>query len=79
MQRMRLGQSPLMVSRIALGCMRLSSDPAQAKSTVQAALNQGIDFFDHADIYGQGLREEVFSVVLQDAPGLRDRIFIQSK
>jgi predicted oxidoreductase len=59
--------------------MRLSSDPAQAKATVQAALDHGIDFFDHADIYGQGLREEVFSAVLADSPGLRDRIFIQSK
>jgi predicted oxidoreductase len=46
---------------------------------VQAALNNGIDFFDHADIYGQGLSEEVFSTVLEDAPGLRQRIFIQSK
>ena len=79
MERMRLGGSPLMVSRIALGCMRLSSDPAQAKATVQAALDNGIDFFDHADIYGQGLREEVFSTMWQDAPGLRDRVFLQSK
>ena len=79
MKRIKLGRSPLTVSRIALGCMRLSSDPAQAKATVQAALDHGIDFFDHADIYGQGLREEVFSAVLADSPGLRDRIFIQSK
>jgi predicted oxidoreductase len=79
MERVRLGRSPLMVSRIALGCMRLSSDLGQAKATVQAALDHGVDFFDHADIYGQGLREEVFSAILEDTPGLRDRIYVQSK
>ncbi|MFN2231835.1 MAG: aldo/keto reductase family oxidoreductase [Anaerolineae bacterium] len=79
MEKMRLGRSPLMVSRIALGCMRLSDDPAQAKMTVRAALDRGIDFFDHADIYGRGLREEVFSAIWEGAPGLRERVFLQSK
>lgn len=79
MEKMRLGRSPLIVSRIALGCMRLSDDPAQAKTTVRAALDQGISFFDHADIYGRGLREEVFSGVWEGAPGLREQVFLQSK
>jgi predicted oxidoreductase len=79
MERMRLGRSPLMVSRVALGCMRLSDDPLRAKATVRAALDQGINFFDHADIYGQGLREETFSAIWEGAPGLRERVFLQSK
>jgi predicted oxidoreductase len=69
----------LIVSRIALGCMRLSDDAAQAMTTVRAALDQGIDFFDHADIYGRGLREEVFSGIWESAPELRGQVFLQSK
>jgi predicted oxidoreductase len=59
--------------------MRLSDDPARTRATVQAALDQGIGFFDHADIYGRGLREEVFSTTWEGAPHLRERVFLQSK
>jgi predicted oxidoreductase len=79
MKRMKLGTSTLEVSRIALGCMRLSDDRKQAMRTVQAALDQGIDFFDHADIYGRGERERVFSALWGRAPSLRDQIIVQSK
>ena len=84
MKHMRLGPSSAdaasaEVSRIALGCMRLSDDQAQAMRTVQAALDQGIDFYDHADIYGGGKREEVFAALWERAPRLREQIFLQSK
>jgi predicted oxidoreductase len=79
MKRMKLGHSTLEVSRIALGCMRLSENVEQAMATVQAALDQGIDFFDHADIYGRGEREAVFSALWERAPGLRDKVTLQSK
>ncbi|MGD8998502.1 MAG: aldo/keto reductase, partial [Anaerolineae bacterium] len=79
MRRMKLGSSPLEVSRIALGCMRLSDDREEALRTIQAALDQGINFFDHADIYGSGERERVFSALWDRAPRLRDQIILQSK
>jgi predicted oxidoreductase len=79
MERIRLGTSELEVSRIGLGCMRLSNDPAQAVTTVRAALEQDIDFYDHADIYGRGAREEVFAHMWGEVPGLRDCIVLQSK
>jgi len=79
LKQMRLGTSTLQVSRIALGCMRLSDDRQEAMRTVQAALDQGINCFDHADIYGQGKREEVFSALWSRAPSLRDQIVVQSK
>jgi predicted oxidoreductase len=47
--------------------------------TVQAALDQGISLFDHADIYGRGRRERVFSALWERAPALRGRITVQSK
>ena len=79
MNRIKLGKSSLQVSRIALGCMRLSDERAAAIATIQAALDQGINFFDHADIYGRGRRETVYSEIWQEVPGLRDRILLQSK
>ena len=79
MKRMKLGSSALEVSRIALGCMRLSAERATAVATIRAALEQGIDFFDHADIYGRGQRETTFSAIWQEVPGLRDQVIVQSK
>ncbi len=79
MKLIRIGKTPLEVSRIALGCMRLSDNRDTALDTIKAALDGGINFFDHADIYGGGKREEVFAAIWDGNPGLRDRIVIQSK
>ena len=79
MKKIRIGNTPLVVSRIAFGCMRLSDDPKEALNAVKVALDEGIDFFDHADIYGRGAREEVFSGIWREVPGLRDKIVVQSK
>jgi predicted oxidoreductase len=76
---MKLGSSSLEVSSVALGCMRLSSDTEEAMATVQVALDHGINFFDHADIYGRGEREAVFSALWQRSAGIREKIFVQSK
>ena len=79
MERIKLGTSELEVSRIGLGCMRLSNDPARAVASIRAALDQGIDFYDHADIYGRGACEEVFAHIWGEVPSLRERIVLQSK
>jgi predicted oxidoreductase len=79
MKTIRLGQSGMQVSRIAQGCMTLSEDRGQAMATIRAALDNGITFFDHADVYGRGRREETFSAIWEEAPGLRERVWIQSK
>jgi predicted oxidoreductase len=79
MKRIKLGHSSLKVSRIALGCMRLSGDPGQAMATVRAALDQDINFFDHADVYERGKREEVFAAIWEKVPSLRDKVVLQSK
>lgn len=68
------------VSEISLGCMRLADlSPKEADIHIQSALEVGIDFFDHADIYAGGQAEEVFAGVLQNSPGLREQMMIQSK
>ena len=47
------------------------------KSWVDTALEHGINFFDHADIYGKGRCEELFGQIL--TPSLREKIILQSK
>ncbi len=46
---------------------------------MHAALDEGINFFDHADIYGGGRSEEIFGAFLEENRGLREKMFIQSK
>lgn len=77
--RIKLGNSTLDVSRIALGCMRLSQDPRQAIKTIHTAVDSGINFFDHADIYGGGEREDVFSHWWDKESNLRSQVILQSK
>ncbi|MFP3895935.1 MAG: aldo/keto reductase family oxidoreductase [Anaerolineales bacterium] len=79
METMNLGNSPLRVSRVGLGCMRLSADRREAIETIRAALDAGISFFDHADIYGRGQREETFSAIWDEVPALRSKVIVQSK
>jgi predicted oxidoreductase len=84
----KLAHTDLEASRIAYGCMALGRrwgdiDAATAaKNTTQiieTALECGINFFDHADIYAAGKSEELFGGVLRQDPSLRDRMIIQSK
>ena len=67
-------------SRVAQGCMRIGNLEEQALDRlVKSDLGQGINFFDHADIYGGGECEKRFGQLLKANPGLRDRMLIQTK
>lgn len=67
-------------SEIGLGCMRISRlSETEVNALIDAALESGINLFDHADIYGGGESEALFGRVLAARPGLRDGIVIQSK
>ncbi|MDO5345094.1 MAG: aldo/keto reductase [Lachnospiraceae bacterium] len=77
---MKLGGSDLEVSRLGVGCMRMESlTVEQAERFVLDAVEQGINFFDHADIYGGGNCERLFGEVLKRNPGLREKLVLQSK
>ena len=68
------------IPNVAMGCMRISAlDQKQAEALVMTAVENGVDFADHADFYGQHQSEVRFGEVLKANPGLRDRIFLQSK
>lgn len=80
MKKIKLGTSELKVPAIAVGCMRLTNlSQTEAEKFVLECVEQGTDFFDHADIYGAGACEEIFGKVLKNHPGLREKIFLQTK
>ncbi|MFD5513184.1 aldo/keto reductase family oxidoreductase [Streptomyces sp. NPDC127051] len=76
-------------TRLLYGCMALGggwdtdaygpADIDAAEAAIVAALDSGIDTFDHADIYRRGKAEAVFGEVLARTPGLRERIVLQTK
>ena len=67
-------------SRVAQGCMRITSlNPQQLDALVKSDLDMGINFFDHADIYGGGECERLFGDFLKENPALRDKMLIQTK
>lgn len=79
MKRVKLG-GRFEASAVVLGCMRLPNlKLEEAESLIQLALDNGVDFFDHADIYGGGKSEEIFGQVLRRNPGMREKMLIQSK
>lgn len=79
MKKQRIAGTPLEVSRIALGFRSYGGGPRQAVDAVREAIEQGINFFDHADVYRGGKSEEDFSAVWKEMPGLRDDVVVQSK
>jgi len=80
MKTITIPNSTLHVSAVALGCMRLAKLPTpEAATLLHTALDEGINFFDHADIYGGGKSEEKFAEALGMNPTVRAKLLIQSK
>lgn len=80
MKTVKLGTSNLEVPVIAVGCMRIISlDKTGAEKFVHSALEQGLNFFDNADVYGAGKCEEIFADAIHMNDNIREKIIIQSK
>ncbi|MFB5660273.1 aldo/keto reductase family oxidoreductase [Alteribacillus sp. HJP-4] len=80
MKKIQLGKSNVEVSEIGLGCMRMDALSKQdAAEVIDNAAASGIDFFDHADIYGGGSSEEIFAEGLELSSAAREDIFLQTK
>ncbi|WP_044474240.1 aldo/keto reductase, partial [Streptococcus suis] len=76
----RLGQTGLEVSRIALGCMRMASlREKETAKVLETVVEQRINFFDHADIYGGGESEIRFAQGAKLAGLKREDMLLQSK
>ena len=71
MRTMKLGTSNLQVPVIAVGCMRITRlTKPEAERFVQASIDAGATFFDHADKYGDGACEERFADAIHMFSGL---------
>ncbi|EAG4129444.1 aldo/keto reductase family oxidoreductase [Listeria monocytogenes] len=80
MKRITIGNSALTASEISLGCMRMADlSKENANKVINTALENGIDFFDHADIYGGGKSEEVFADAIDMNATIREKMILQSK
>ncbi len=80
MYKINLGSSNLKVPTMAVGCMRINrTDRKNAEEFLKTAIESGANFFDHADIYGRGECEEIFSDILEMGSQIREKIIIQSK
>lgn len=80
MKTIAVGASGLTGSAISLGCMRIADmEQIEVDTLIKTALDNGINFFDHADIYGGGRSESAFGRFLKSNKNLRDSIKIQTK
>lgn len=80
MKTINLGTSPLQVPIIGLGCMRITElDEKDIPFYLQKCLELGINFFDHADIYGGGECEKRFARGFQELSVPREQVILQSK
>ena len=81
MKTVKLGNTGIHVPAIVAGCMRFSDmSDSRMNHFIHTALEQGANFFDHADIYGGGMSEEVFGRAWStDATLRREDMILQSK
>lgn len=80
MKYIKMGNSNIESSAIGMGCMRISEmSPQEVCRLIQTALSEGIDLFDHADIYGGGNSEIVFGKACKIGNISREKLVLQSK
>jgi predicted oxidoreductase len=80
MKNIKIGNGQIDGSEIALGCMRMAGlTKNDAEKVIRTCLEEGINFFDHADIYGGGKSEEIFSDSIDMNSSLREKMIIQTK
>ncbi len=74
MQYVRFGSTGMKVSRLCFGCMTYGSkkwrewvlEEQEGKPFLKAAFEAGINFFDTADVYSQGVSEEIVGRAIKE-------------
>ena len=81
MQKRKFGNSDLQVSQLGLGCMGMSEfygsyNDEESNKVIHYAIENGINFFDTADMYGSGKNETLVGKALSE---VRDKVVIATK
>jgi 1-deoxyxylulose-5-phosphate synthase len=78
MEYRNLGKAGVKVSAIGIGCNQFGGkvDAEGTKAIIHRALDEGINFFDTADVYSRGVSEEYVGTVLE---GQWDKVVIATK
>jgi 1-deoxyxylulose-5-phosphate synthase len=87
MEYVKFGKTGIKVSRLCLGMMTYGSkkwrewvlEEEAAKPFVKRALDAGINFFDTADVYSQGVSEEILGNALKAFGVKRETVVIATK
>ncbi|OIK09480.1 oxidoreductase [Bacillus sp. MUM 116] len=76
MKKRQLGNSDLFVTELGLGCMSIGTDEKAASYIIDTALDEGINYFDTADLYDFGVNEKLVGAALKH---VRDKVIIATK
>ncbi|MED3563015.1 aldo/keto reductase [Bacillus xiapuensis] len=76
MKKRQLGNSDLFVTEMGLGCMSIGTDEKAACYIIDTALDEGINYFDTADLYDFGVNEKLVGAALKH---VRDKVIIATK
>jgi len=87
MEMTRFGRTGMKVSKLCLGCMTYGSskwrdwvlEEEASRPFIREALEKGITFFDTADVYSQGVSEEIVGRALKDFAARRSDVVIATK
>ena len=76
MKKRQLGNSDLFVTELGLGCMSIGTDEKAARYIIDTALDEGINYFDTADLYDFGVNETLVGAALKP---VRDKVILATK
>ncbi|MEH7111788.1 aldo/keto reductase [Neobacillus niacini] len=76
MKKRKLGNSELWVTELGLGCMSIGTEEKAARAIIETALDEGINYFDTADLYDFGKNEKVVGAALKE---VREQVILATK
>jgi aryl-alcohol dehydrogenase-like predicted oxidoreductase len=76
LKKRRLGNSDLFVTELGLGCMSIGTEEKTARKIIEASLEEGINYFDTADLYDLGENEKIVGTALKE---VRENVIIATK
>ncbi|MDQ1001640.1 aryl-alcohol dehydrogenase-like predicted oxidoreductase [Neobacillus niacini] len=76
MKKRKLGNSDLWVTELGLGCMSIGTEEKAAREIIETALDEGINYFDTADLYDFGANEKIVGAALK---GVRENVILATK